>query len=241
VKAKAKAKGRRRVAQPGKGLVLKSYDFPMTLSPNTLINTTAGGAMALASATIGPMTTSSFNLVPSTNGLGNFYDVVGAVHFKLQDLLNYTTYTSMFDQYKIKKVTMTVDYLNNSSIVSGAGLMPKVYTYWDQDDSTVPVSLIQLTGKQGVKSTQLTASRLSHRFSVRPTIIMGAQVENGGTTSALVENKSRWLDCADIAIQHNAIKFCISDLYLPGGASVTQGIRFNFKYHMCFRAPLIAN
>jgi len=213
----------------------------MTLAPVTLHNVTTGGQLDLSSPTIGPMNTSAYNVVNSTNGLANFYDVVGAVHFKLQDLLNYTTYAAMFDQYKIKKVTLTIDYLNNSSVVSGPGLMPKVYTYWDQDDSTVPVSLVQLTGKQGTKSTQLTGSRLSHRFSVKPTIILGAQVENGGTTSALVENKSRWLDCADIAIQHNSIKFCISDLYLPGGATVTQGIRFNFKYHMSFRAPLIAN
>lgn len=232
---------RRRVAHPGKGLVLKHYDFVMTLSPNTLHNVTTGGQLDLANLALGPMTTSSYTVINSQNGLGNFYDVCGAVHFKLQDLVNQSTYVAMFDQYKIKKVTMTIDYLNNFSAVSGPGLMPKVYTYWDQDDSTVPSSLVQLTGKQGVKSTQLTGSRLSHRFSVKPSIVLSAQVENGGGTSALIENKSRWLDCADPAIQHNSIKFVISDMYLPGGTAVTQAIRFNFKYHMCFRAPLIAN
>jgi len=240
MKVKVVKKQRRRAA-PSKALVLKTYDFTMTLAPNSLHSVASGGQMDLSQPTIGPMTTSAYTVVPSTNGLGNFFDVMGAVSFKFQDLLNYTTYASMFDQYKIKKVTLTIDYLNNSSSVAASGLMPKIYTYWDQDDATVPVSIVQLTGKQGVKSTQIGSNRLSHRFSVKPSLVLSAQVQSGGGTSALVENKSRWLDCADLAIQHNSIKFAITDLYLPGSTVVTQAIRFNFKYHMSFRAPLIAN
>jgi hypothetical protein len=241
VKAKAKAKGRRRVAQPGKSLNLKSYDFTMTLAPVTLHSTASLGQLLLSNPAILPMSTSTYNILGSTNGLGGYYDLVGAVSFKFADLQNVLTYQSMFDQYKIRKVTMTIDYLNNSSSANSTGLIPKVYTYWDQDDAVVPVTLQQLLGKQGVKSTQLGSNRLSHRYSVKPSIVVGAQVYNGGVANAIVETKQRWLDCADLAIQHNSIKFAVTDLYLPGTTAVTQGIRFNFKYHMAFRAPLVAN
>lgn len=151
----------------------------------------------------------------------------------------------MFDAYKIRKVTLELEYLNNVSSATGNSLMPTTYMVWDQDDAISPPSLLSITSKQGVKVRRM--GRGVQRFSVRPVVsdVVGINTPSSvpAFTVAAVSNKSRWIDSLAPAVQHNAIKLAITDVHLPVSTTLdlTQAFRFNWTYHISFRAPLLAS
>ena len=202
---------------------MKSYEFVFALPAQILTGSTTGGQLVL-SGTGGqnPITASpvKFNTLPSTNGLAGFWDCAMATNFKLSDVANYAAYTAMFDAYKITKVSLSLEYLNNFSSVSSTGLMPSVYAYWDQDDATVPASALVAQQKQGVRRFQFgNGSKTCYKTSHRPMIETAVGVAGGGVGIAGIQ-KSAWLDCLSPTIAHNAIKLFMTDLYLPGSTAV---------------------
>jgi len=206
--------------------------------------TSSGGAgvfdFSAASGAGGePLVNSKRSVFPSASGLPNFFDVTLATSFKLSDCTNWPAFTSMYDAYKINSVTCNIEYLNNVSAVNSTGLMPSLYLYWDQDDAVVPTNVVLLQQKQGVKRRQFgNRGVTSIRTSGRPKLSVGA-IDSGGVLDASIVMKSQFLDCVNSNIQHYALKMAITDLYLPGSSAVTQAIRFNWKYNVSFRAPLL--
>lgn len=111
--------------------------------------------------------------------------------------------------------------------------------YWDQDDAINPPSLTSISRKQGVKRTQLgNKGKTSVRWSCVPTTqqIMGS---SAGLAAAGVNPKRQWLNCTIPNVDHFALKFFITDVYLPTSEGVTQAFRFNWTYNIEFRAPLL--
>lgn len=246
---KAKKAPRIRKAQKvPKSLAMKEYTFTFNLPAQILTSTAGAGSLALAAVTNGatlvsganPITASKFQTQPSTNGLGGFWDVSMATNFRLSDIANYVSYTTLFDAYKIRKVGLSLEYLNNSSQVNSTGLMPSVYAYWDQDDATVPANALIAQQKQGVRRFQFGhQSRTCYKTSGRPMIEQAVGVAGGGVAIAGIA-KSQFLDCLSPTVAHNALKLFVTDLYLPGSSAVTQAIRFNWTYVVTFRSPILA-
>lgn len=222
---------------------MKEYTFTFNLPAQILTSGAGAGSLTLSAAggqlpiTAAPV---KFNTIASTNGLPNFWDVSMATNFKLADITNVAAYTAMFDAYKIRKVSLSLEYLNNSSAVNSTGLMPSVYSYWDQDDATVPVSALVAQQKQGVRRFQFgNNSKTCYRTSGKPMIETAVGVAGGGVAIAGI-GKSQFLDCLTPTIAHNALKLFMTDLYLPGSAAVTQAIRLNWTYVVTFRSPILA-
>lgn len=244
-KKAAKARGRRRAAAPAKSLKLKSYSFQFKLSAQCLVSGGGAGSLSLtggAPTFQNPLTAGNFAMYASTNGLPSYWDCAIGVPFKLSDLNSLAVYQSMFDQYKIRRVTCHIEYLNNVSAANATGLMPTLYTYHDLDDAVIPASLTQISGKQGVKIRQFgNKATTSYKFSIKPVTTTVVQVVNGGVTASAINKKSQWLDCVDSSVQHNAMKMFITDIYLPGSAAVTQAFRFNWTYDISFQNPLVTS
>lgn len=225
-------------------LQLTPYRYKFQLQSQLLTsNTTAGGLTLSATGgnrpIQGPPATSSFILYPGSNGLSNFYDLAIACPFRLKDLNYSANYQAMYDAYKFGKVTLNVSYLNNVSSVNSTGLMPTIYMVWDQDDAVTPASLTSISGKQGVKVRQFgDGAKTTQRISVVP-VTAGFVQGTSGTANALIANKPQWLDCVNDDVVHYGIKLFITDLFLPGNENVTQALRFNWTYHVSFRAPLL--
>lgn len=226
-------------------LTLTPYRFKFQLPSQTLASSNVAGQLVLSttgSAGVRPISAGSFQLFPSTNGLSGYYDLAFACPHTLADLNYASNFTTMFDAYKFGKVTLNLEYLNNISAANSTGLMPTCYMYWDQDDAVIPPSLISISGKQGVKVRQFgDRSRTSLRMSYVPVTEDVIGVNGGGVASAGVAAKPRWVDSSTPAIQHNACKVFVTDIYLPGATSlqVTQAFRLNWTYHISFRAPLL--
>lgn len=243
--AKAKAKRKSRIGPPRAALQLKTYSYQFKLASQVLVGT--GGIpplLSISGATgAGPLPLQNSNIIvyPSSSGLTNFYDFALAVPFKLEDVNNHAAFVAMYDAYKIRKVTCSLEFLSNVAATNGIGLMPTSYMVWDQDDSVIPVSITQISGKQGVKIRQFgNRSKTVQRFSLKPTISQDVLVVGGASVAATV-SKSTWLDCIHPDIQHNALKMFVTDVYLPPNSSVTTAFRFNWTYDISFRSPLEAS
>ena len=244
-RAPKRAKKAKKLSGPSRSLRLKSYNFQMKLSAQCLVSGGGAGSLTLtggAPTFQNPITAGNFTVYASTNGLPSYYDLAIGVPFKLSDLNSLATYQTMFDQYKIRRVTCHIEYLNNVSAANTTGLMPTLYTYHDLDDAVIPVSLTQISGKQGVKIRQFgNKATTSYKFSIKPVTTTAVQVVNGGVSVSAVNKKSQWLDCVDSAVQHNAMKMFITDIYLPGTTAVTQAFRFNWTYDISFQNPLVTS
>lgn len=221
---------------------MKPYRFKFHPASQVLTSNTTAGALTLsASAGAGqfPVTASTYLIPASSNGLPQYFDIGLAVNFKLSDLSAYPFYTALFDAYKLGKVTLNLEYLNNVSLASGAGLMPTVYMYWDQDDAAIPANLSVITRRQGVKIRHFgNHSKTVQSITIKPIPSMVVGDGAGGTIQAGVPTKSQWLNCVDDNVPHNALKIFITDVYLPGGTTVNQAFRFNWTYDVAFRSPL---
>lgn len=234
---------RPRRAKPGRQLAVpvKSYRFKFQPTAQVLTSAVGAGSLSLAGGSPGfnaPITVNTFGVYVSTNGLPGYYDIAIAVPFKLTDINSLGAYTSMFDSYKFGKVSCRVEYLNNVSPANGTGLMPTLYSYWDNDDAVLPPSLTSISSKQGVKVRQFgDKSRTSFVCSGVPAVLQGIQTVGAGITLGGIA-KPMWINSTSTTVQHNALKMMITDVYLPGGTAITQAFRFHWTYNLAFRDPV---
>jgi hypothetical protein len=230
---------RKRKSRVPKSLAMKPYSYVFKLPSQVFVSTAASGTLGLStSAQNGqaPLTTSpaNMNIVPSSSGIANFFDVSLACPFRLSDILNNGVFTSMYDAYKLTGVKLELEYLNNVSAVNSTGLMPSFYHYWDQDDSTVPTA-VSIQQKQGVKRRHFNGQR-SMKCSGHPKITMGLATSAGPVSGVI--SKAQYIDCIHPDALHYALKMLITDVYLPGSSAVIQAFRFNWTYNVSFRAPI---
>lgn len=227
---------------------MKTYNYKFHLTPQVITQALGGGGSMVLSVASGPAPIfgapstgimSQTALTASTNGLPNFFDLGGAIPFKLSDVANYLPFTAMYDAYKINKVSLKLEYLSNVSAVNGLGLMPTLYTYWDLDDATIPNSFL-ITGRQGVKIQQFgNKSKTALGTAGRPAVTQAlATVAAGAVPSGI--GKPQWINCANADVWHYGLKFALTDIYLPVAAGqISQAFRFQWTYDVSFRTPLI--
>jgi len=230
---------RRRVpkARVSRSLTFKPYNYVFTLKSQALMSNPPGlpiGFSTVPGAGQAPLLTANIGAFPSTNGLSNFWDFALATSFRLTDIDNYGAFITMYDAYCITKVTCEVEFLNNISAVNGSALLPSMYAYWDQDDATTPTSTGSITGKQGVNRRQFSTNRVM-KLSGKPRPL----TQGEGTGSLINTKKAQWIDSTSPSESHYALKMLFQDVYLPATVGVNNGFRFNWKYHVSFRAPLI--
>lgn len=248
VRHKAPRRHRRRVPRAigGSSLALKSYKFKFNLPSQVLHSNIGSSVFQLSPAPSGqspilPSSGGTWQAVSASSGIADYYDILITVPFKLSDLQFYSSYNTLFDAYKFGKVSCHVEYLNNVSQVTTSGLMPTLYTYWDQDDALLPPSLLSLTSKQGVKIRQFgnrSKTTLSTSFVPVTQAVMGNV--GGGSATAGIGAKPMWINCQQPLVAHNALKMIITDVYNPAAGLASQAFRFNWTYNIAFRGPILA-
>lgn len=189
-----------------------------------------------------PFNTGMVTTFPSQTSLTNIVDASVACTHELNDILSAPSFAGQYDAYRINSVTLNVEYLNNMASTNGAGLMPTMYMYWDQDDAAVPSTLGSILGKMGVRRFQFgDKAKLNYTIKYKPTVATaGLQTPTPTSLTSITTNqvqKSPWLNCLFPTVKHYGIKIVICDIFAPGTASA-NAFRFNFKYNVSFRAPL---
>jgi|SwirhirootsSR1_FD_contig_31_1249174_length_1236_multi_4_in_0_out_0_1 hypothetical protein len=156
-------------------------------------------------------------------------DKFSAYDFKLTDLDDYTNWISVFDQYRIEEVQLTIRPLSTSVGLQIPTVIkpPLIYTVIDYDDSSVPTTIAEL------KQYELSSCSLYETVSVhiKPHIAMAAY--SGSVFTSFANMQNIWLDAASPAIPHYGVKMGIEGG--DAGQTNLQVVDITMRYKVIFR------
>lgn len=153
-----------------------------------------------------------------------------AFNFQLAFIDQSSTYTALFDQYKIEHVELTFSPMfraNSLSNVTTAAIVPLIYVALDYDDGSTPSSLTTLREYQNLV---VRSDEKSFSVTLNPHIAMSAY---NGAFAGYANVVAPWLDCSTTNIQHYGVKVGI-DAALTG-QTVFQAWNVTTRYHLAFR------
>lgn len=149
------------------------------------------------------------------------FGVGGAMSFRLNDVIQSTEFTSMFDQYKISGVKVRITWNCTQGEISGGIPAPRMMYSIDEDDKNIPTEL-EIRAKNSMKIHQFGQGRPLTLY-IKPRLKRTVQ---GGVGSAYGPAKA-WLDCSYATTPHFGLKFYLNDLWLPSDASLDARNLFN--------------
>lgn len=146
---------------------------------------------------------------------GSYVNCQGkGMEFKLNDLPNFTEFTTLFDAYRIRGVKLDfVPIYNSHEINEGPAASPfdrlgmPIMTYArDYDDSTAPATedaILQYSTNSCLVLSNKKSVYISH-----PRV--ATTVYRPGITAAYAEaKKNLWLDCANPDVPHYGLKYYV--------------------------------
>lgn len=128
-----------------------------------------------------------------------------AFKFQLTDLDQVSTFTTLFDQYRIDKVV--IKFVPRSLITSVAGNAQGAnFAYWyavkDTDDATTPATEAEMREHDDCKIMSYDGRIKS--FTVYPHI--ASAVWGAGVFASFENKKSNWIDVASTTVEHYGFK-----------------------------------
>lgn len=139
------------------------------------------------------------NIVSST-----ITESAGAIQFSLSSIANVSSYTTIFDKYRIKQVRVRfVPYQAEGVITSGVTAGP-LYTVLDYDDNN------SVTVAQALSYDNLKMSPVGAYFerTLTPKVALAAYSGSVFTAFAQAGN-SQWLDAASPGIPYYGLKYAL--------------------------------
>jgi len=150
------------------------------------------------------------------------------LYFQLNYLDQYTSYTAIYDQYRIDKVDVTFwpQFRANSMAQTGA-VVPLIYVVVDLDDASAPTSIGFLEQYQ---NCVVRNDERAFTVSFQPHVALAAY--RGGFTG-FANAGNQWIDSASPDIAHYGIKLGIT----PQNTSVSQYQQWTIttRLHVSFR------
>lgn len=132
----------------------------------------------------------------------------GLIEFKLNQLPNYTEYTTMFDAYRINKVVLEfkpnfIETNVNSSFAT-TGYIPDIGVVIDYDSqSAAPTSMNELR-----QYSNFREYKANKPFKVVLVPRTAGMVYNGAASTAYSQSRPRlWLDCEYPAVPHYGVNY----------------------------------
>jgi hypothetical protein len=129
----------------------------------------------------------------------------GSLQFLLSDLNEVASYTAIFDQYRIRSLSIcfipnTTAAVSNATISSFA---PVIYTAVDYDDNGTPSSLATVLNYANVR---YHASGSNFTITFKPHISIAGFT---GTFGGFVNEPAPWIDAASTNVQHYGLKYAL--------------------------------
>jgi len=148
----------------------------------------------------------------------------GASKTVLSQLPNYTEFSALFDQYKIKKVQYTYIPRYDSADISQYNnlTLPRLFYVIDRDDAAAPSGINDLMQYANVRSVQFNKP-----ITVTYVPSVSGLVYQTGVASGYAPKSKQWLDLASTDVEHYGHKFWI-DLH-------TSNFGSNFKVDIQIR------
>jgi len=164
-------------------------------------------------------------------------DNAGAIKFQLNQLTQASSFTSLFDQYRFKKVVIDFIPLNDQSMIyasstSGSEIaMPQMgylTTAIDYDDAGTPTLQSDLLQYQTCKVNSIT-TRFSRTIYPR----MAVAAYGSSVFTSFMNAGPQWIDAASTTVEHYGLKW-----YLNNGTSTVAAFpmyKVVCKYYLEFR------
>jgi hypothetical protein len=129
-------------------------------------------------------------------------DTLGSYAFRLTDLPEYASYTTIFDQYRFKRVELI--FLPGTQPALPAATLqraPSLYTAIDYDDNGTPASVATVLN---YANCRLTPPGRKLVVSFKPHCAIGAY--NGTNFSNYANSVNQWMDAASSDVYHYGVK-----------------------------------
>lgn len=155
------------------------------------------------------------------------------LNFRLNDVVNPTEFTTLYDQYKIKGVKIYFDYSPDVAGQGGSGnsliaYYPKLWMKRDYDDSGTP-TLTQMTESNQTRCLRFNANRTTLSTFLRPSCLQ--ELYQSSVSTAFSPLWRQWIDCGNPSVPHYGLK-----LLAQGLPSTNLGaISVRVKYYLAFK------
>jgi len=157
--------------------------------------------------------------------LGAFTSV--ARTFSLGNLPGASDFTSLYDQYQIKavKITLLPKWTqNNQNTAAGSAPIGRVASVLDYDDNAFPASMGEMSQYQNFK---LTNGVRTHSRYLKPRCLL--QGVNAGGTTMNLPTRTQWIDCNQSAVPWFGVKFGFI------GTTIEQQYDAKIDYYLAFK------
>jgi len=228
---KAKSSGKGRVPRN-----LAARELDITRMVETTVSLTSGTAAGYG------LNGTNANNITFSFALSQLNIYIGGTSNQV-NLPNYTEFTTLFDQYCIKKVEMLAFYnLNTATNTGGAttvSSLPVFAIVDDYTDSGVLTDMNSALQYGNCKLIQFGNIRSNNDPAIRHSIVPRPGIDAnayGVATSALVPKGLTWLDTQAATVPHYSMKMYYDNWSTAANASQGE-IQFFFKYTFRFRQP----
>ena len=222
----------------------KIFTYNLECADQYITNSNIAGGIAIT--TPGPFTLANFTN-PTPGVLNNYYGIgfgtgptgsPSTSGINIAAFSNYTSYTNLYDLYKINSVTMEVKFLSNTAAVNGQGLLPTVYYASDPDEGAAPTTDQQIKRLSGSKEFNLSQkNNLNFTYTFKPK--QSIAVASSGLFTSYTPSKSSWQDCNNPNIYYNGFKMWLENINLSSTGSVFTVVRLSMKMNISFKRPIL--
>lgn len=162
--------------------------------------------------------------------------------FKLQNVEGYNEFTTMFDQYKIRKVVMKLQLISNpdaayplnttqsSAIANGVNWFPKFWYVRDYD-SVDTETIAEMKQRCDAKFFVMKPNK-EYSIVISPKVLV--QTYRTATSTGYAP-KPLWIDCAQSDVPHYGLHTVIDALGLDPAGDTEFKIRWEVKYYLAFK------
>lgn len=225
----------------------KAYTFEYNLTPQTFISTNSntksiisvGGALPINGPTSG--TPGAITAWPAGYSATTVDWGFGVV-FSLQDLLFATSFTTMFDMYRIEEVNMEFQWLQSQATV-GQAAAPTLNIAYDLDDAIAPVNVGDVVKHQGAQRHSF-GDRNVVSYTIRPRVFTGTTGGGGGAVNgASMLSPYAWQNSANLTVPYYGFKCWLSDIPRAqvGQPDIEgQGFRITCHYKVAWKGLKMA-
>lgn len=207
------------------------------MAADGILSATGAGVFALLNTDTGAAPGWSSGLGSAVaDGAGittNFQFGLGC-QFRLTDLPNPTEFTSLFNEYRIEKVSFRVTPLQASVTDDTVGSIAAAYIAWDPNDATPPPDTPSMQQRDTTKLVEFIADQPIITTGT-PRCAQAIYSSAMATSYGYTANKSLWIDTTSPSngTPHYGLKFYFRNM--PGFYNSGFGLRFQPTYHLVFR------
>ncbi len=148
------------------------------------------------------------------------------IEFKLSDISDYTSFTQLFDTYRILGVSYSLTPITNA--YTSAAQLPNVILSADYNDSSTPTNMEKMLNRAGAK--MIPFNRVVSKY-IKPAVATGVY---GSIATNYGQVKNKWITTQDPNTPMYGMK-----LGLQGSPNQSITYQLRIKYYLQFKQPYV--